>query len=56
MRASPCPLTWNSFPCPGRHLAPNLTFSPDRKTIYVMAVDDKSGAPNKGKVYAIPNE
>ena len=36
--------------------SPNFTFSPDGKTIYVMAVDDKSAAPYKGKVYAIPNE
>ncbi|MFO1061139.1 MAG: SMP-30/gluconolactonase/LRE family protein [Dongiaceae bacterium] len=36
--------------------SPNFTFSPDGKTIYVMAVDDKSAAPYKGKVYAIPNQ
>jgi len=36
--------------------SPNLTFSPDGRTIYVMAVDDKSAAPYKGKVYAIANE
>jgi gluconolactonase len=36
--------------------APNFTFSPDGKTIYVMAIDDKSAAPYKGKVYAISNE
>lgn len=36
--------------------APNLTFSADGKTIYVMAVDDKSAAPYKGKVYSIANE
>jgi hypothetical protein len=28
----------------------------DGKTIYVMAVDDRSAAPYKGKVYAIPNK
>lgn len=33
--------------------APNLAFSQDGKTIYVTAVDDKSGAPYPGKVYAI---
>ena len=36
--------------------APNLTFSPDGKTVYVMAVDDQQNAPYKGKVYAIANE
>jgi sugar lactone lactonase YvrE len=36
--------------------APNLAFSADGKTIYVMAVDDKSAAPYKGKVYAVPYE
>lgn len=35
--------------------APNLAFSADGKTIYVTAVDDKSGAPYPGKVYAITN-
>ena len=35
---------------------PNLTFSADGKTIYVMAVDDTSAAPYKGRVLAIPNE
>jgi gluconolactonase len=35
--------------------APNLTFSADGKTIYITAVDDKSAAPYKGKVYAIEN-
>jgi gluconolactonase len=33
--------------------APNLTFSADGKTIYVMSVDDTSSAPYKGKVYAV---
>ena len=33
--------------------APNLAFSEDGKTMYVTAVDDKSGAPYPGKVYAI---
>jgi gluconolactonase len=36
--------------------APNLTFSEDGKTIYITAVDDKSAAPYKGKVYAVGNE
>jgi gluconolactonase len=36
--------------------APNLAFSPDGKTVFVMAVDDKSAAPYKGKVYAVPNQ
>lgn len=35
--------------------APNLAFSADGKTMYVTAVDDKSGAPYPGKVYAITN-
>jgi gluconolactonase len=33
--------------------APNMTFSDDGKTMYVMAVDNKSGAPYEGKVYAV---
>jgi sugar lactone lactonase YvrE len=36
--------------------APNLTFSEDGKTIYVMSVDDTSAAPYKGKVYAVEAE
>lgn len=35
--------------------APNLAFSADGKTMYVTAVDDKSGAPYPGKVYAVTN-
>lgn len=35
--------------------APNLTFSPDEKFVYVMAVDDQNNAPYWGKVYKIPN-
>jgi len=35
--------------------APNLTFTPDGKTIFVMAVDDKSQAPYKGKVFSVRN-
>ena len=34
-------------------VAPNLTFSADGKTMYVMAVDNKAGAPYEGKVYAV---
>lgn len=33
--------------------APNMTFSDDGKTMYVMAVDNKNGAPYEGKVYAV---
>lgn len=33
--------------------SPNLTFSADGKTMYVMAVDNKTGAPYEGKVYAV---
>lgn len=36
--------------------APNLTFSEDGKTIFVMSVDDTSAAPYKGKVYAVEAE
>ena len=36
--------------------APNLAFSADGKTIYVMAVDDTAKAPYKGKVYAFEAE
>jgi gluconolactonase len=36
--------------------APNLTFSPDGKTVYVTAVDDKQNPPYQGKVYAIANQ
>lgn len=34
--------------------APNMTFSDDGKTMYVMAVDNTQGAPYEGKVYAVP--
>jgi len=34
--------------------SPNLTFSGDGKTMYVMAVDNTQGAPYEGKVYAVP--
>jgi gluconolactonase len=33
--------------------SPNMTFSADGKTMYVMAVDNKNGAPYEGKVYAV---
>ena len=33
--------------------APNLTFSDDGKTMYVMAVDNTESAPYEGKVYAV---
>jgi gluconolactonase len=33
--------------------APNLTFSPDGKSIYVMSVDDTANAPYWGKVYEV---
>lgn len=35
--------------------APNLTFSADGSTVYVMAVDDTANAPYLGKVYAVVN-
>ena len=33
--------------------SPNMTFSDDGKTMYVMAVDNMGGAPYEGKVYAV---
>jgi sugar lactone lactonase YvrE len=33
---------------------PNLTFTQDGKTIFVMAVDDKTQAPYKGRVFSLP--
>lgn len=33
--------------------SPNLTFSDDGKTMYVMAVDNTQAAPYEGKVYAV---
>ena len=33
--------------------SPNMTFSDDGKTMYVMAVDNTAGAPYEGKVYAV---
>jgi gluconolactonase len=35
---------------------PNLAFSPDEKTIYVMALDQIDAPPYRGKVYSIPND
>ncbi len=40
------------LPSPG---VPNLTLSPDEKTLYVMALDQLDKSPYKGKVYAIAN-
>jgi sugar lactone lactonase YvrE len=34
--------------------APNLTFSADGRTLYVMAVDNTAAAPYEGKVLALP--
>lgn len=34
--------------------APNLTFSPDGTSLYVMSVDDTANAPYWGKVYEVP--
>ena len=34
---------------------PNLTFSPDEKTVYVTAVDQIDKPPHLGKIYAIAN-
>ena len=34
--------------------APNMAFSPDGKTLYVMSVDDTANAPYWGKVYEVP--
>jgi gluconolactonase len=40
------------LPSPG---VPNLAFSPDEKTLYVMALDQLDKPPYQGKVYAIAN-
>lgn len=40
------------LPSPG---VPNLTFSPDEKTVYVTALDQLDKSPYHGKVYAIAN-
>lgn len=34
---------------------PNLAFSPDERTVYVMALDQIDRPPYEGKVYSIPN-
>ena len=34
--------------------SPNMTFSDDGKTMYVMAIDNTKAAPYEGKVYAVP--
>jgi gluconolactonase len=41
------------LPSPG---VPNLTFSPDEKTLYVTAVDQLDKPPYHGKIYAVANE
>ena len=41
------------LPSPG---VPNLTFSPDEKTVYVTAIDQLDKPPYHGKVYAVANE
>jgi gluconolactonase len=40
------------LPSPG---VPNLTFSPDERTLYVTALDQLDKSPYRGKVYSIPN-
>ncbi len=47
--ASSCTL---KLPSPG---VPNFTFSPDEKTLYVMALDELDKSPYRGKIYAIAN-
>lgn len=41
-----------TLPSPG---VPNLAFSPDETTVYVMALDQLDKSPYHGKVYSIPN-
>jgi sugar lactone lactonase YvrE len=41
-----------TLPSPG---VPNFAFSPDEKTVYVMALDQLDKSPYHGKIYAIPN-
>jgi sugar lactone lactonase YvrE len=43
----------NKYSVPSK-TSPNMTFSDDGKTMYVMAVDNTAGAPYEGKVYALP--
>jgi gluconolactonase len=40
-------------PSPG---VPNMTFSPDERTLYVTALDQLDKSPYRGKIYAVPNE
>jgi gluconolactonase len=40
------------LPSPG---VPNLAFSPDEMTVYVMALDQVDKSPYQGKVYSIPS-
>jgi gluconolactonase len=40
------------LPSPG---VPNLAFSPDEMTVYVMALDQLDKSPYQGKVYSIPS-
>jgi sugar lactone lactonase YvrE len=42
-----------SLPSPG---VPNLTFSPDEKTLYVTAIDQLDKSPYRGKIYAVTNQ
>lgn len=42
----------NRYTVPSK-ASPNMTFSADGKTMYVMAVDNTAGAPYGGKVYAM---
>jgi sugar lactone lactonase YvrE len=42
-----------TLPSPG---VPNLTFSPDEKTLYVTALDQLDKPPYRGKIYAVANE
>lgn len=42
----------NTFSVPSA-AAPNMAFSADGATMYVMAVDNKDGSPYEGKVYAV---
>lgn len=40
------------LPSPG---VPNLAFSPDEQTVYLMALDELDKPPYRGKVYSIPS-
>lgn len=41
------------LPSPG---VPNMTFSPDERTLYVTALDQLDKSPYRGKLYAVSNE